>query len=626
MAGAGEAGEVEKGSDLRDSMPSIRSVQEVLALMETQALSQTVDRMKEGRSDGREITHAIDSTTKKGIGQFATQGIHIGRDSAMPLPLINICGESTQDIALQVDHAFKCLAISRGVAVEEVYKLVSAHMTDSVQHNKGFNAILQDMYSLDKLTGQLFCGSHTTLGFSSSMDKTVGRIEEDMKIAHVTSKFMVGLDVHSKNASVAGLALDIMLKLVAPEYSHKMWNYYKEFCLYLQSNQVEVVLFSYKDQRFGCLSRACAVLLFLLEHLGNFLNENTQIVNKLACLARELPYLKTVFLSFAALGVNLIEPFFAMTIETNATHSKLKKFYQELYDGLSNPVDTSFFKFDKPQFSAVSEGLFEGVKKSYGRNVINSVTSYSEDYGEDAVKLVNIMLPGLRTVLGRQRRDYSLDQEAYPAEFPVEQQAENVDDCPVTNLEMERFCGKVDYREKKLQTLRAVSQSMLLEGAKQEEGDETSFRSFKKQTISLRELNLEWSSKMKEKFKQNADMKQINSQVKEGKRLDKLEKLKKLGGPFTDMTEVERYLGDVEVQPKQKKERMKMELQFARDTSTTLPKVDPLFRVMITMPNKKKRDKTPEEFGEALMVFQGRWSDMVTMEYTTFQNSLEKLA
>ena len=91
-----------KRSDLRDSMPSFRSVQEAMVLMETQALSQTVDRMEEGREDGKMVTHSIDSTTKKAIGQFAAQGIHIGRDSAIPLPLINICGESTEDIALQV--------------------------------------------------------------------------------------------------------------------------------------------------------------------------------------------------------------------------------------------------------------------------------------------------------------------------------------------------------------------------------------------------------------------------------------------------------------------------------------------------------------------------------------------
>ena len=137
-----------------------------------------------------------------------------------------------------------------------------------------------------------------------------------MKLSLITSKFMVGLDVDSKNSSVEGTALDIMLKLVAPEYCHMMWIYYNLFCLYLNSIDVVKVMFAYKDQRFGCLSRAAAAHLFLYEHLANFLDENTQIVNKLACLARELlglPYLKTVFLVFAALGVHIIEPFFART-------------------------------------------------------------------------------------------------------------------------------------------------------------------------------------------------------------------------------------------------------------------------------------------------------------------------
>jgi hypothetical protein len=444
-----------------------------------------------------------------------------------------------------VDHAFNCLAAARGVPVEEVYKLVSTHMTDLVLHNKGFNLVLQEMYSLDKPAGQLFCGAHTTLGFSNSMDKTVSKIEEDMKISQTTSKFMVGLDVDSKNSSVAGLALDIMLKLVAPEYSHKQWNYYSLFCLYLKSDQVDVVLFSYKDQRFGCLSRAAAVLVFLQEHLGGFLSDNPQIVNKLSCLARELlelPYLKTVYLVCAAYGVQLIEPFYASTIEKTATHSSLQKFYQELYDGLDKPVDSSFFDFSKPHFSAVSEDLFEGVKKSYGLSVIDALIALKEQYAEDAVKLANLMRSQLRVVLGRQRRDYGLDQEAFPTQFPVEEQAENVDDCPVNNLDMERACGKVDYREKKLKTLKAVSQSMILEKAEQKDEEQSSFRSFKKEALALRELDLEWSNKMKDKFKHSSDIKQINSQMKERKRLDKMEKLKQLGGPFTNTAEVEKYL------------------------------------------------------------------------------------
>ena len=231
------------------------------------------------------------------------------------------------------------------------------------------------MYSLDKKAGQLFCGSHTTLGFANAMDSLVGKVEEDMKISQITSKFMVSLDISSKNSSVAGLALDILLKLVASEYSHKQWNYYKEFCLFLQSQDVEPVMFAYKDQRFGCLSRAAAVLLYLLEALGNFLADNPQIVNKLSCLARDLlqlPYLKTIFLVFASLGIHVIEPFFAKTIQTSSTHSTLKIFYQELYDGMNTKVDISFFCFEEPRFSAVSKELFEGVKQSYGCSVVEA--------------------------------------------------------------------------------------------------------------------------------------------------------------------------------------------------------------------------------------------------------------
>ena len=118
-------------------------------------------------------------------------------------------------------------------------------MTDSVQHNKRINTLLQEMYSLDETVGQLFCGSHTTLGFSNTTDSMVRKVEQDMKISQIIKKFMVALYVSSRNSSVAGLGLDILLKLVVPEYSHKMWNYYKEFTLYLESHCIECILFYY---------------------------------------------------------------------------------------------------------------------------------------------------------------------------------------------------------------------------------------------------------------------------------------------------------------------------------------------------------------------------------------------
>ena len=75
------------------------------------------------------ITDAIDSTTKQRVGQFATQGIHIGQNVPFPLP--------TEDIAMQVDLEFEILAVVKKKPVEDIYKLVDTHMTDSTVHNKG---------------------------------------------------------------------------------------------------------------------------------------------------------------------------------------------------------------------------------------------------------------------------------------------------------------------------------------------------------------------------------------------------------------------------------------------------------------------------------------------------------
>ena len=83
-------------------------------------------------------------------------------------------------------------------------------------------------------------------------------------------------------------------------------------------------------------------------------------------------------------------------------------------------------------------------------------------------------------VLGRQQRDYNVSDD-FKAEFPVEDQAANTDDTPVHNLGMERVCGKVDYRQRKLKQLDAVSRSMILDatGTLCRESNE-SFRSFRK--------------------------------------------------------------------------------------------------------------------------------------------------
>ena len=342
----------------KDTAPGKKHIVESLSKIEAHSLSLMVDLVTDGKAEGRMVTLASDSTTRKGVGQFQGQGLHIGNGSAFPLPLLSISNETKEDIAEQLGMGLQVLSICSGEPVDSLAAKLDTLLTDSVEHNKGVNEVLAQLYDLDSAPGQIFCGTHTVLGFSDKMDKMVSVIETKMKLETVLAKFMVAIDLDSKHHSLASQALDMCLKLVAPEYVQKPWNYYKQYRCYLQSKDVEVTLFSYKDHRFGCLSRAAAVLLHNYEHLSSFLDENPQISNKLACGVRELlglSYLKVIFCVYASLGVQLIEPFYARTIQQGATHSSLQKFYQGLYSSLSTEtVSADFFTFSQPAFPGVS--------------------------------------------------------------------------------------------------------------------------------------------------------------------------------------------------------------------------------------------------------------------------------
>ena len=138
-------------------------------------------------------------------------------------------------------------------------------------------------------------------------------------------------------------------------------------------------------------------------------------------------------------------------------------------------------------------------------------------------------------------------------------------------------------------------------------------------------MELSWSTYTKKHFERGSDEKRELAQRVERKRLETLEALKKLGGPFTDANEVEQFLSR-DLSLKERKLRVKLELKFARDSSTILPRNDPIFKVQITQSTGKRRDKTPEEFGEALMSFLGKKGDRTTQDYAKFQESLQKLS
>ena len=209
----------------------------------------------------------------------------------------------------------------------------------------------------------------------------------------------------------------------------------------------------------------------------------------------------------------------------------------------------------------------------------------------------------------------------------MEDQASKVDDTPTNNMDMERLMGKADFRLQKLQTLPAASRSIVLQKTRalREASQGPSFRSFKKEVEMRRNKEMEWNKSVKEKFSSDAEKKQVVALGQERKRLIMLEDLKSTGGPFTNAEEVEKYLEDITITDKDKQKRMKKEVQFARESSTTLPKIDTLFKIQVSPVNKKRRDKTPREFGESLMAYLGKKADRTVSEYSSFQRSLREV-
>eukprot|EP00731_Ephydatia_muelleri_P029072 Em0020g716a len=240
-----------------DTLPNIRNIRIALQQIETQSLSLVVDMLMMEKEKGRMDRLSLPS----------------------PLPILSIHGETTENIAMQVDMGMEMVAAVRGVKVEEIY--------------------------------------------NSAMNKVVRMLEADMKI----SQILIELDI-------------MMLEGGIPMRNH----------------------------REG----------------------------------------------------------------TGATHTKLRDFYKGLHISLGKPVSEQYTRFTKPEFSGVSEELFQGVKNNYKPEVLNSVSEMANEYTEDVVKLTNLMLSHLQQVLARQRRDYGIDEESFPQQYPVEEEASNIDDTPVS--------------------------------------------------------------------------------------------------------------------------------------------------------------------------------------------------
>ena len=75
---------------------------------------------------------------------------------------------------------------------------------------------------------------------------------------------------------------------------------------------------------------------------------------------------------------------------------------------------------------------------------------------------------------------------------------------------------------------------------------------------------------MKEKFSKGMDEKRVIAHQHKRKRLGMVEKLKEMKGPLSNADEVDIFLNDTKVSDELKAKRLKLEMKFAQDSSTTV--------------------------------------------------------
>ena len=619
-------------SDMKYTLPTEKAIRSNLDLIHAYSLKLTADNVMKKKSEGAVVTHATDGTTRKTVGGFAVSGVHLDRDTVLPLPILNTSSETTDNVADGVITGINMLAAASSHTTESLYDCVDTHMTDATSHNKGLSKAIALKLDRDNPAGQLFCNVHTTLGFDRGIKDVIHDVETEMGLENIFLGFMLDIDLNQCKGTVSLEFLSWALNLFGPDWIQKPWNYNRDFKTHVAKNgNRNIHLFSLKDAHFGCLSKSAAVTLYHWNDFKSFLENQDTITNKLACLIRDamaFDYIKTVLAVVAAFGVHLIEPFFIIT-KSKATHSELQSTFTDMYSGLKyDDIDERFFNFESSAMRGVSDKLIqELVKNEYTSEVASTCSLVASERMDDCISLANLISKKLASVLSMQRGKYYKFGEHEP-EFSVFEQTQNVDRTVTNNIEMERQCGMADNRLRKKPRLETVSRDMILQKTQmlRDIDDDPSF--FRKMTTvveKIKGIKADWDSRQQE-------LQQIglSKRESEGLRIEQrknaiLRRLKDAGGPFTKASEVDDYIRD-EVDEGAAQHRLRDEITFARDTSRSLPRTCPLFKIMtIDTSTGKRRMKSGLEFASSIKLLLGKQEKQTVISPNDFRDALSKL-
>ena len=229
--------------------------------------------------------------------------LHINNDEFLPLPTIPIAGETREEVADQVALGFQILGAASSKNPSKIYNTVNQYLSDSVDHNKSVGEDVPAILGLDKKTDQTFCVTHTNLGLCRAINTQLSKMETELGIDNLLDGFLSTIEYDSKNGSLTGQFIDCVTRF-ASKNLNKPWNRSGDYQGFCNKIKVEYHMFLYKDERFGCFPKASGVVLYSMETLSEFLMENPDIDNRLACIVRDI--LKQQYLP-ACFGIQITQ-------------------------------------------------------------------------------------------------------------------------------------------------------------------------------------------------------------------------------------------------------------------------------------------------------------------------------
>ena len=292
--------------------------------------------------------------------------------------------------------------------------------------------------------------------------------------------------------------------------------------------------------------------------------------------------MKPIFASIALLGVHITRPFHALLMDEKTVYSTLLTAFPKLYDEMTSVSPNTVLTTSNQVFLFVSNEMF---KDSLPKPILLEVLeTYIHSYSEEIIVLIRILLKMFADGFGHQKgaifgfgKSAAEDTHKNVAKICTMSPDDiNILDINVQihNIGEERNVGMVNYELsiRRELNLDSVSRKLVLNrSADLIRDNSSSFIKYRKQSKIIKEIQVEWSSKMRDLQKKGYESKEALNIKKDSDKLKDLDYLKNqdIRGPFSTVEEVRAFISS-DIAEKNKCDRLYIEIRYAKSTCLSM--------------------------------------------------------